>query len=110
MTKTLEWARIHNGFFLNYYFSEIPHFSHAWQVRRGSGHEENHHPGDGNTPLAFMHTLDAAKFVGASLSLSHWPTRLFIAVDELTWNQFVDCGRDIRLFLRCLQKLLGCFL
>lgn len=92
-TTTLEWTRIHNGFFLDYYFSEkFRTFLTPGKYVVDLDTKKAIIPGDGNMPVTFTHTLDVAKFVVASLSLTHWPTRLFIAGDELSWNQFVDCA------------------
>lgn len=91
MTKTLEWTRFHNGFFMDYYFNtKFSTFLTPGKYVVDLDSKKAIIPGDGNVPVAFTHTFDVAKFVVASLSLAQWPTRLFMVGDQVTWNEFVD--------------------
>jgi nucleoside-diphosphate-sugar epimerase len=90
-TKTLEWTRFHNGFFLDYYFSsKMKTFLTPGKYIADLDENKAIIPGDGNVPVSFTHTLDVARFVVASLSLAHWPSRLYMFGDHLTWNEFID--------------------
>ncbi|KAL2693472.1 hypothetical protein Neosp_000032 [[Neocosmospora] mangrovei] len=91
MTKSLEWTRFHNGFFLDYYFSsKMKTFLTPGKYIADLDSKKAIIPGDGNVPVSFTHTLDVARFVVASLSLPHWPSRLYMSGDYLTWNEFID--------------------
>ncbi|CAH0024631.1 unnamed protein product [Clonostachys rhizophaga] len=90
-TKTLEWTRFHNGFFLDYYFSsKVKTFLTPGKYIADLDEKKAIIPGDGNVAVSFTHTLDVARFVVASLSLAHWPSRLYMFGDHLTWNEFID--------------------
>lgn len=96
-TKDLEYAVVHNGFFLDYWapqaeksnmtpftlFIDIPNDSAAI-------------PGSGNVPSAFTHTRDVAKFVAAALDLKKWDNDLFIVGDKVTWNEFLKLAEDAK--------------
>ncbi|RSL91451.1 hypothetical protein CDV31_015468 [Fusarium ambrosium] len=91
MTKSLEWTRFHNGFFLDYYFSsKMKTFLTPGKYIADLDSKKAIIPGDGNVPVSFTHTLDVARFVVASLSLPQWPSRLYMSGDYLTWNEFID--------------------
>ncbi|KAH7273219.1 hypothetical protein MRS44_003717 [Fusarium solani] len=91
MTKSLEWTRFHNGFFLDYYFSsKMKTFLTPGKYIADLDSKKAIIPGDGNAPVSFTHTLDVARFVVASLSLPQWPSRLYMSGDYLTWNEFID--------------------
>ncbi|KAM3512629.1 hypothetical protein MY11210_003723, partial [Beauveria gryllotalpidicola] len=53
-------------------------------------------PGSGNIPVVFTHTIDVAKFVAASLSLSTWEPVTYIMGDKLSWNQVVQLAEEAR--------------
>ncbi|KAH0424289.1 nmra-like family protein [Colletotrichum camelliae] len=96
-TKDLEYAVVHNGFFLDYWapqaeksnmtpftlFIDIPNDSAAI-------------PGSGNVRSAFTHTRDVAKFVAAALDLKKWDNDLFIVGDKVTWNEFLKLAEDAK--------------
>ncbi|EQB46795.1 hypothetical protein CGLO_14137 [Colletotrichum gloeosporioides Cg-14] len=96
-TKDLEYAVVHNGFFLDYWapqaeksnmtpftlFIDIPNVSAAI-------------PGSGNVPSAFTHTRDVAKFVAAALDLKKWDNDLYIVGDKVTWNEFLKLAEDAK--------------
>lgn len=46
-------------------------------------------PGDGNTPIAFTHTTDVAKFVAALVEADKWEAHSTIVGDKVSWNEFV---------------------
>ncbi|KAJ0385794.1 hypothetical protein COL922a_005598 [Colletotrichum nupharicola] len=97
VTKDLEYAVVHNGFFLDYWapqaeksnmtpftlFIDIPNDSAAI-------------PGSGNVPSAFTHTRDVAKFVAAALDLKKWDNDLYIVGDKVTWNEFLKLAEDAK--------------
>ncbi|KAI9149037.1 Oxidoreductase BOA1 [Paramyrothecium foliicola] len=91
MTKSLEWTRFNNGFFLDYYFSsKVKTFLTPGKYVVDLDSKKAIIPGNGNVPVSFTHTLDVARFVVASLSLPLWPSRLYMSGDYVTWDQFVD--------------------
>lgn len=53
-------------------------------------------PGSGDTPVVFTHTIDVAKFVAASLALTHWDPVTYIMGDKLSWNQVVKLAEAAR--------------
>ncbi|KAL7908493.1 hypothetical protein GGI35DRAFT_486568 [Trichoderma velutinum] len=53
-------------------------------------------PGSGNTPVAFTHSTDLAKFVAASLDLPKWNAVTYIKSDQITWNEFVHLAEQTK--------------
>jgi nucleoside-diphosphate-sugar epimerase len=53
-------------------------------------------PGSGETPVAFTHTNDIAKFVVASLDLPHWPREGWIVGDKVTWNEVLEMAESVK--------------
>ncbi|KAM3427426.1 hypothetical protein MY4824_009447 [Beauveria thailandica] len=53
-------------------------------------------PGSGDIPVVFTHTIDVAKFVAASLALTHWDPVTYIMGDKLSWNQVVKLAEAAR--------------
>ncbi|KAH7160973.1 hypothetical protein EDB81DRAFT_924211 [Dactylonectria macrodidyma] len=95
MTKTLEWTRFHNSFFLDYYFSsKMKTFLTPGKNIADLDSKKAIIPGEGNVPVSFTHTLDVARSVVASLSLPLWPGRLYVSGDYLTWNEFIDIAEN----------------
>ncbi|VUC23404.1 unnamed protein product, partial [Clonostachys rosea] len=96
MTKSLEWTRFHNGFFLDYYFSsKVKTFLTPGKYVVDLDSKKAIIPGDGNVPVSFTHTSDVARYIVGSLSLPLWPSRLYMSGDYLTWNEFVDLAESI---------------
>lgn len=99
---SLEHTVIYNGYFLDYYGNgTVP--SHLQIVPAVIDMTNNAAaiPGSGNTPVAFTHTLDIAKFVVALLGVESWPKESFIIGDKVTWNQFVELAESVKGMHRC---------
>ncbi|KAF4835525.1 Oxidoreductase BOA1 [Colletotrichum tropicale] len=96
-TKDLEYAVVHNGFFLDYWApqaekSNMTPFTLFIDILNDSAAI----PGSGNIPSAFTHTRDVAKFVAAALDLKTWDNDLFIVGDKVTWNEFLKLAEDAK--------------
>jgi nucleoside-diphosphate-sugar epimerase len=93
----LEWTRIHNGYFLDYY--GIPHIeSHMMPVVFGvdMANKAAAIPGTGNDTVSFTYTKDLAKFVVAALDLPKWDESLFCYGDKATWNELLSIAEEMR--------------
>ncbi|KAL0938320.1 nmra-like family protein [Colletotrichum truncatum] len=90
-TKDLEYAVVHNGFFLDYWGlqAEKSHMS-PFTLFIDIPNNAAAIPGSGNVPAAFTHTTDVAKFVAAALDLKKWDTDLYIVGDKVTFNEFLQ--------------------
>ncbi|KAK0639201.1 hypothetical protein B0T16DRAFT_422617 [Cercophora newfieldiana] len=98
-TTDLEWALVHNGFFMDYWglpavksylvraplvnWIDIPNNAAAI-------------PGTGEVPAVFTHTMDVAKFVAASLDLPKWERAMWVYGDRVTWNQFLKLAEEAK--------------
>ncbi|KEF62390.1 uncharacterized protein A1O9_00362 [Exophiala aquamarina CBS 119918] len=93
----LEWTRVHNGFFLDYF--GIPHVA-SYLVPLAFGIDMANKaaaiPGTGNDKMAFTYTTDVAKFVVAALDLPKWDEALFCYGDKATWNEFLRIAEEVR--------------
>jgi nucleoside-diphosphate-sugar epimerase len=58
-------------------------------------------PGSGDTPVAFTHTFDVAKFVAALVGQPDWPERSVIIGDKRTWNEVVAIAEDVKGWFLC---------
>lgn len=93
----LEWTRIHNGYFLDYF--GIPHIeSYMTPVAFGIdvANKAAAIPGTGDDRMAFTYTKDVAKFVVAALDLPKWDEALFCYGDKVTWNEFLSIAEEVR--------------
>ncbi|KAM5348281.1 hypothetical protein ACJ41O_008105 [Fusarium nematophilum] len=98
LSKTgLEWAVVHNGTFMDYYFPPTvkSYYDHGTVVvdipNAAAGI-----PGTGNEPMTFTYTFDVARFVVAALDLPSWPRELRVVGDTLTYNELVKLAEDAR--------------
>ncbi|KAJ3532106.1 hypothetical protein NM208_g8588 [Fusarium decemcellulare] len=93
----LEWAVVHNGTFLDYYFSSSAksHYNNGTLVvdmpNAAAGI-----PGTGDEHVTFTYTFDVARFVVAALDLPSWPRELRIVGDTLTYNELVKLAEAAR--------------
>ncbi|EXJ57237.1 hypothetical protein A1O7_07584 [Cladophialophora yegresii CBS 114405] len=95
----LEWTRIHNGYFLDYF--GVPHVeSHMTPVAFtvDMANKAAAIPGTGDDVVAFTYTRDLAKFVVAALDLpaSSWDEAMFCYGDKVTWNEFLRVAEEMR--------------
>ncbi|KAM0276601.1 hypothetical protein ACHAQH_006558 [Verticillium albo-atrum] len=87
-TKDLEYTVVHNGFFLDYWTvkpSKMAPMTMIVDIHNKTAAL----PGDGNTPVAFTHTSDVAKFVAALVEADKWEPDSTIVGDKVSWNEFV---------------------
>lgn len=96
--SNLEYTRISNGIFLDYWFA--PHIKSAFAVNVPTWVDvENNYaviPGDGNAPLVVTHSRDIARFVVAVLGLPRWEKQYFLVGDRLTINDFVRLAEEVK--------------
>ncbi|ETI25726.1 hypothetical protein G647_02500 [Cladophialophora carrionii CBS 160.54] len=93
----LEWTRIHNGYFLDYF--GMPHVeSHMTPVAFtvDMANKAAAIPGTGDDVVAFTYTRDLAKFVVAALDLPVWDEAMFCYGDKMTWNEFLRVAEEMR--------------
>ncbi|KAL5615961.1 hypothetical protein FOBRF1_004709 [Fusarium oxysporum] len=53
-------------------------------------------PGDGNTPVVFTHSTDAAKFAVALLDLPDWKRRYAIITNRMTLKEAVRLAEEVK--------------
>ncbi|KAK5057873.1 hypothetical protein LTR84_011874 [Exophiala bonariae] len=93
----LEWTRIHNGYFLDYF--GMPHVeSHMTPVAFGIdvANKAAAIPGTGEDIMSFTYTKDVAKFVVAALDLPKWDEALYCYGDKTTWNELLSIAEEVR--------------
>jgi hypothetical protein len=93
----LEWTRIHNGYFLDYF--GMPHIeSHMTPVAFGIdvANKAAAIPGTGEDVMSFTYTKDVAKFVVAALDLPKWDEALYCYGDKTTWNELLSIAEEVR--------------
>ncbi|KAF5695375.1 hypothetical protein FDENT_458 [Fusarium denticulatum] len=91
----LEWAVVHNGIFMDYYFPRTlkSHYNHNTLVVDIPNHAAAI-PGTGNERLTLTSIHDSARFVVAALGLSEWPRELRVVGDTVTYNELVRLAED----------------
>lgn len=93
----LEYTVIYNGLFTDYYATPaIKTYLPAMPFYVDLEHNTAAIPGLGNTPIAFIHTFDLAKYVDLILDFETWETEYCVIGDKLTWNEFVDYAQTIK--------------
>lgn len=95
--SSLEWTRVYNGYFLDYYGtpkfkSYLDDISFFIDVRNNFAAL----PGSGETPVVFTHSFDVAKFVAAALDLPKWEQTSWIVGDRITWNEFAKQAQEVK--------------
>ncbi|KAF3360974.1 hypothetical protein VD0004_g8925 [Verticillium dahliae] len=91
--KDLEYTIVHNGFFLDYWTSKPTNMTPMTLIV-DIANKAAAVPGDGNTPIAFTHTTDVAKFVAALVEADKWEAHSTIVGDKVSWNEFVKLAED----------------
>jgi len=88
--STLEYTRINNGYFLDYWgIPKIQSFLQPSTLVLDLNNNTAGVPGEGNTPAVFTHTADVARYVSKALDLPHWQPESYAIGDKITWNDFV---------------------
>ncbi|RSL84649.1 hypothetical protein BHE90_006527 [Fusarium euwallaceae] len=95
--SSLEWTRVYNGYFLDYYGtpkckSYLDDISFFIDVRNNFAAL----PGSGETPVVFTHSFDVAKFVAAALDLPKWEQTSWIIGDRITWNELAKQAQEVK--------------
>lgn len=94
---SLEHTRFYVGFFLDYWgYPHVPTHVTPLTMAVDMQNEFAALPGTGSTPISFIHTVDIAKFVAASLNLPKWDEESYILGDRLTWNDFVKTAEEVK--------------
>ncbi|KAJ9416826.1 hypothetical protein QL093DRAFT_2580907 [Fusarium oxysporum] len=84
-------------FFVDYYVSPpLKSPLDHWTVFIDIANRTAALPGSGDVPVAMSYTMDVAKFVAGSLSLSKWERETLIYNDKLTMNQYVQVVEEVR--------------
>ncbi|KAF7540208.1 hypothetical protein G7054_g1609 [Neopestalotiopsis clavispora] len=94
---TVEYMAVYNGYFSD--FLGVPRLhTYTQTIPVVIDMEANAAaiPGSGETPVAFTHTNDIAKFVVASLDLPHWPREGWIVGDKVTWNEVLEMAESVK--------------
>ncbi|KAI1746693.1 NAD(P)-binding protein [Xylaria castorea] len=93
----LEFTSFYTGVFLDYWF--VPavksHMKPAIMVL-DIFNAAAAIPGSGDTPIAFTHTSDVAKYVAAALDLEKWEPGYNLTADKITWNEFLALVENVR--------------
>ncbi|KNB13547.1 hypothetical protein FOXG_13021 [Fusarium oxysporum f. sp. lycopersici 4287] len=96
-TTDLEYSAWYTGFFVDYYVSPpLKSPLDHWTVFIDIANRTAALPGSGDVPVAMSYTMDVAKFVAGSLSLSKWERETLIYNDKLTMNQYVQVVEEVR--------------
>lgn len=94
---SLEYTRIVNGWFLDYY--GMPYWKsylHPWINVMNMEKKWAAIPGDGSAKATFITTQDMAKFVAHLMNVGQWPAVSFIASETLSFNQLVEMAEKAR--------------
>ncbi|CAH0057921.1 unnamed protein product [Clonostachys solani] len=96
-STSLEWAVVHNGIFLDYYFPDTlkSYYNHTTlvvDIPNGAAAI----PGTGNERLTLTSIHDSARFVVAALDLPEWPRELRVVGDTLTYNELAKLAEEAR--------------
>jgi len=93
----LEYTRIVNGWFLDYY--GMPHWPthlHPWNSIVNVAEKWAVIPGDGTGEATFITTRDLARFISGLLHLSNWEEVTCIAGDTVSFNALLELAQKVR--------------
>lgn len=93
----LEWTRVHNGDFLDYFgmpYIETHMMPFVFTIDMAN--KAAAIPGTGNDIVSFTYSKDLAKFVVAALDLPEWDESMFCYGDKATWNEFLSIAEEVR--------------
>ncbi|PSN61719.1 NAD(P)-binding protein [Corynespora cassiicola Philippines] len=96
-TTELEYTRVANGWFLDYY--GMPHWKsylHPWINVLSMEKKWAAIPGDGSARAHFVTTQDMGRFVAHLMDLDKWPKISSIVGEELTMDQLVELAEKAR--------------
>ncbi|SCO78850.1 uncharacterized protein FRV6_03063 [Fusarium oxysporum] len=93
----LEFSLVSIGLFLDYWAApRIPTHIRAANIIIDPENNVAVIPGDGNTPVVFTHSTDAAKFAVALLDLPDWKRRYAIITNRMTLNEAVRLAEEVK--------------
>ncbi|EXL40687.1 hypothetical protein FOCG_16839 [Fusarium oxysporum f. sp. radicis-lycopersici 26381] len=93
----LEFSLVSIGLFLDYWaVPRIPTHIRAANIIIDPENNAAVIPGDGNTPVVFTHSTDAAKFTVALLDLPDWKRRYAIITNRMTLNEAVRLAEEVK--------------
>ncbi|KAF4977823.1 hypothetical protein FDECE_18306, partial [Fusarium decemcellulare] len=95
--SNLEYTVFYCGLFLDYLgFNGIKSYLPPSTLVIDLPHSMAAIPGDGDTPIAFTHSSDIAKYVAASLDLPVWDKESYVIGDKITWREIVGLAEDLK--------------
>jgi len=93
----LEYTRVNCGYFLDYWgMPKVQSFLQPSTVVLDLHSNTAGIPGKGNTPVAFTHTTDVARYASKALDLPQWKPDSYAIGDKITWNAFVDLAEKTK--------------
>ncbi|TXC04199.1 hypothetical protein FocTR4_00000303 [Fusarium oxysporum f. sp. cubense] len=93
----LEFSLVSIGLFLDYWAApRIPTHIRAANIIIDPENNAAVIPGDGNTPVVFTHSTDAAKFAVALLDLPAWKRRYAIITNRIALNEAVRLAEEVK--------------
>lgn len=93
----LEYTRIVNGWFLDYY--GMPHWPthlHPWNSVINVERKWAVIPGDGTAEANFITTQDLCKFISKLIDLETWPKVTYIIGDKISFNRLLQLAERAR--------------
>ena len=101
--SNLKWTNFHNGLFLDYFAPPSALRSHLGPLvmMLDLPHRAAALPGDGDTPVVFTYSFDAARYIVRALEMPEWGEDTYIVGDKATMNEFVGLVRDVLGALSC---------
>ncbi|KAG9508150.1 hypothetical protein J7337_001713 [Fusarium musae] len=93
----LEFSLVSIGLFLDYWAApRIPTYIRAANIIIDPENNAAVIPGDGNTPVVFTHSTDAAKYTVALLNITNWKRRYAIVTNRMTLNEAVKLAEEVK--------------
>ncbi|KAF4439399.1 SDR family [Fusarium acutatum] len=93
----LEFSLVSIGLFLDYWAApRLPTHIRAANIIIDPENNAAVIPGDGNTPVVFTHSTDAAKYAVTLLGLSNWKRRYAIVTNRMTLNEAVKLAEEVK--------------
>ncbi|KAH8748111.1 hypothetical protein F5883DRAFT_509355 [Diaporthe sp. PMI_573] len=93
----LEHTTWYTGYFADYYISPpLKSYINTLTIMVDVANNAAGIPGSGDVPVAFIYTLDLAKFVAASLALPKWRRETYLVGDKMTLNRLVELAESVK--------------
>jgi nucleoside-diphosphate-sugar epimerase len=95
--EDLTYTSFYTGFFLDYWgMPAVKSYMKPGIMVIDIPHAAAAIPGTGNTPVAFTHTTDVAKYVAAAMDLEKWELGYNLTADKINWNEFLTLAESVR--------------